>query len=345
MQNEKIVLKRRPDAHPVAADFERIVGEMQHPKHGEVLIETLYLSLDPYMGSALKGRHMSGKIELGDTMPGETIGRVVASGHASFAVGDIVQNRSGWQRYAVATPPAPGLSGMALAVSNAAIKLTPDARVPLSAYLGAFGMPGLTAYAGTVHLLAPKPGQTFVVSAASGAVGSAAGQIARIMGARTVGIAGSDEKCKYVVEQFGFDACVNYKAADFGAALAAACPNGIDAFFDTVGGPILASVMQNLAMRGKIALCGNMAQYNSAEILPGPSLTPIVGRRAQINGLVVYDYWDQLPLYRQYAANWIADGKLKFKEDMVDGLAAAPEAFTRLMAGQNFGKAVVRVAG
>ncbi|MGE0734232.1 MAG: NADP-dependent oxidoreductase [Alphaproteobacteria bacterium] len=345
MQNEKIVLKRRPTATPAATDFERLTGEVPVPAAGQILVETLYLSLDPYMGSALKGRHMSGKIEFGDTMPGETIARVVATKHPDFAIGDIVQNRSGWQRYAVAAPPQPGLSGMALAVSSAAIKIERDARVPLSAYLGAYGMPGLTAYAGAVHLLAPKPGQTFAVSAASGAVGSAAGQIARIMGARAVGIAGSDEKCRYVVEQFGFDACVNYKNPDWGAALAVACPDGIDAFFDTVGGPIIETVMKHLAMRGKIILCGNMQQYNSAEILPGPSLTPIVGKRAQINGLVVYDYWDQLPLYRKYAAGWIADGRLKFKEDVADGLADAPEAFARLMAGRNFGKAVVRVAG
>jgi NADPH-dependent curcumin reductase CurA len=212
-----------------------------------------------------------------------------------------------------------------------------------SVYLGVLGMPGLTGFVGATELLAPKPGETFVVSAASGAVGSTAGQVARHMGARVVGIAGSPEKCAHVVEHFGFDACVNYKAPDWKAKLAEACPDSIDAYFDTVGGAILQTAMGQLAMNARIILCGMMEQYKSAEILPGPNLGAVLARRASIRGLVVYDHWEKMTRWRAIAMQWLARGEFAYKEYRVEGLAEAPQAFADMMAGRNFGKTIVAI--
>jgi NADPH-dependent curcumin reductase CurA len=342
--NRQVLLKNTVSAVPVETDFQLVEAAMPEAGEGQVLIRAILLSLDPYMGSAIKARHMSGGVRPGDLMPGEGLGVVVQSRHPGFAEGDIVVSRAGWQTYSVADAPAPGLTGMAAALSPAANRLTPDSRVPLSTYLGVLGMPGLTAYAGTVDLLAPRPGETFVVSAATGPVGATAGQIARNMGARTVGIAGTDEKCAYAVERLGFAACVNYKQPEWWDALATACPDGVDCYFDNVGGSILTGVMRNLAMRARIVLCGAMEQYNSPTILPGPNLGPIVGKRATIKGLVVYDFWERMGQWRRIGADWIADGRLTYREDRGEGLAQAPALFARLMAGQNFGKSLVVLA-
>jgi NADPH-dependent curcumin reductase CurA len=342
--NRQVLLRNAVTAVPVEADFEVVDAPMPQAGAGQVLIRTLLLSLDPYMGSAIKSRHMSAGVKPGDLMPGEALGVVTESRHPDFAEGDIVTSRAGWQAYSVADAPTPLLTGMAAALSPAATKLAPDGRVPLSAYLGVLGMPGLTAYGGTVDLLSPRPGETLVVSAATGPVGSTVGQIARNMGARVVGIAGSDEKCAYAVDRLGFAACVNYKNAAWPDALADACPDGVDCYFDNVGGGILQGVMGRLAMHARIVLCGAMEQYNSPTVLPGPNLGPIVGKRATIKGLVVYDFWDRMPHWRRIATDWIASGRLTFKEDRVVGLDAAPALFARLMSGRNFGKALVAVA-
>lgn len=330
MQNQEVILLRQPATRPVAADFELRDAPMPTAGQGEMVLETLYLSLDPYMGTAIKGKHMSGGVGAGDVMPGEAIARVVTSQNPAFTAGEIVLARSGWRRFARATT---------------AEKLPPLPNgVPLSAYLGVLGMPGLTAWAGTVRLAQLQPGNCFVVSAASGAVGSAAGQIAKNMGARVVGIAGGDAKCAYVRERFGFDACVDYKQEAWRDALAAACPDGIDAYFDNVGGSILEAVLPRLALGARIVLCGMMEQYVSATPLPGPGLGPIIGKRATMKGLVVYDHADALPTWRKVGAGWIGAGRLHFKEDRAHGLDAAPAALERLMAGGNFGKVVVEVA-
>jgi NADPH-dependent curcumin reductase CurA len=342
--NLQVLLKNAVAEIPTAGDFELAEAPVPAPGDGQILIRTALLSLDPYMGPAIKGRHMSGGVKPGDVMPGETLGIVAQSRHPDFAEGDLVLSRGGWQSWSVADAPTPGLTGMAAALSPAARTLTPDSRVPLSTYLGVLGMPGLTAYGGTVDLLAPRPGETFVVSAATGPVGATAGQIARNMGARVVGIAGSDEKCAYAVEAFGFAACVNYKQEDWRKKLGEACPDGIDCYFDNVGGSILQGVMGFLAMQARIVLVGAMEQYNSPTILPGPNLGPIVGKRATIKGLVVYDFWDRLPQWRSVAADWIASGRMAFKEDRVEGLDKAPGLFARLMAGRNFGKSLVVVS-
>ncbi len=306
-----------------------------------MLVRHAFLSLDPYMASAIKGRHMSGAVAPGDVMPGETLGRVAASRHPDFAEGDVVISRGGWQLWSVAEPADPALRGMAAALSPGATKLSVPDGVSPSLFLGVLGMPGLTAFAGVRDVLAPKPGETFVVSAAAGAVGGTAGQVARAMGARSIGIAGSPEKCRLVIETFGFDGCVNYRDPDWKQTLAALCPDGVDAYFDTVGGEMLKGVMPRLAMGGRVMLCGMMEQYNSAEILPGPSLAPILQRRATVTGFVVYDHWETMPLWRRLGTTWIAQGRLRFTESVTAGLDGAPQAFADLMAGRNVGKCIV----
>ena len=342
--NRRVLLKRRPEAHPSASDFMIESVPLPEPVEGQVVVETLFLSLDPYMGSAIKGRHMSGAVHEGDLMPGDTIGRVLKSRHADLREGDLVSSRTGWQSHALASGSESKASGMAAALAPVARKIQDVAGISPSLYLGVLGMPGLTAYAGTVDMLEPKPGQTLAVSAASGAVGATVGQIARNMGARAVGIAGSDEKCRFVVEQMGFAACVNRRKPGWEADLAAACPDGIDRYFDTVGGLTLEVAMANLAMHSRIVLCGMMDQYNSSTILKGPALGPVLGKRATISGVVVYDHFAKMPRWRAIGADWIKSGKLVAKEDIVPGLDAAPAAFARLMAGENFGKTVVAIA-
>ena len=326
---------------PEAADFAVTDGAVPEPGPGQVLVRHAFLSLDPYMASAIKGRHMSGAIAPGDVMLGETVGRVAASRHPGFAEGDLVISRGGWQLWSVADPADPTLRGMAAALSPGVTRLPMQDGVSPSLYLGVLGMPGLTAFAGVRDALAPKPGETFVVSAAAGAVGGTAGQVARAMGARVIGIAGSPEKCRHVVDVFGFDGCVDHRDADWKKTLAALCPDGVDAYFDTVGGEMLKGVMPRLAMGGRVMLCGMMDQYNSAEILPGPSLAPILQRRATVTGFVVYDHWETMPRWRSLGATWITQGRLRFTESVTAGLDGAPQAFADLMAGRNFGKAIV----
>lgn len=341
----QVVLRRPVEGQPSAEDFEVRETYIAEPSEGEVVIEAHALSLDPYMGSAIKGRHMSGAISPGMLMPGETVGRVVRSRCPTLPEGAAVLSRGGWQTHTLARAPPPGLGGMEVALSTGA-RLVPDLPgIPLTAYLGLLGMPGLTAYAGTVDILAPRPGETFVVSSATGGVGSAAGQIARVMGARVVGIAGSPEKCAYATDALGFAACVDRTAPDWIEALSAACPDGVDLYFDCAGGGVLAGVMTRLALGARIGLCGMMEQYNSGEILPGPSLAPILARRATLRGIVVYDHWDRMERWRRLAHDWIGEGRLVFKESRTAGLESAPAAFAAMMAGRNFGKTIVMLGG
>jgi NADPH-dependent curcumin reductase CurA len=219
-----------------------------------------------------------------------------------------------------------------------------DAAVaPVSTGLGVLGMPGLTGYAGTVYLGEPRPGQTFVVSACTGPVGSTAGQVARHMGARVVGIAGSAAKCEFAVKELGFAACVNYKTGDLAAELKKACPDGIDVYFDNVGGDTLVAVIRNLAQGARIVLCGMIEAYSMDKPPPGPWLGPVVGARAIMKGLVVYDHVNRMPEMTKVIGGWIRDGSFRYREDITEGLAGAPEAFCRLMRGENFGKSLVRI--
>jgi NADPH-dependent curcumin reductase CurA len=278
----------------------------------------------------MKGMAIYGKpLQPGDVMFGETLGRVVASRHPGFAVGDLLIARGGWQQYSVQS----GTNARKIGLNDAA----------LSTELGVLGTPGLTGYVGIVYLAPPRPEQTVVVSAATGPVGCTAGQTARRMGARVVGIAGSADKCRYAVDELGFAECINYKDGDLKAALKRAAPEGIDVYFDNVGGDILAAVLANLALHARIVLCGMIGAYNQDVSPPGPHLGPVVVARATVQGLVVFDHFNRLPELKRVVGGWIKDGKFRYREDVSEGLASAPEAFCRLMRGENFGKTLVRI--
>jgi NADPH-dependent curcumin reductase CurA len=289
------------------------------------------LSLDPYYRNVMKNSQIyADRLAAGDVMVGETVAEVMESRHSQFAAGDIVAVRNGWQQYALS--------------NGVGVRKIDPAIAPVSTALGVLGMPGLTGYAGTVYLGQPLPGQTFVVSACTGPVGSTAGQVAKHMGARVVGIAGSAEKCDYAVKEMGFDACVNYKEGDLAAALKAACPRGIDVYFDNVAGDTLVAVLRNLAIGARIVLCGMIEAYSMDTPPPGPWLGPVVGARASMKGLVVYDHLNRMEEMTRVVSGWIRDGSFRYREDVAIGLENAPEAFCALMQGRNFGKSLVKVA-
>jgi hypothetical protein len=262
-------------------------------------------------------------------MEGECVAEVVASHGTRFAVGDWVVGARGWQRFSVASP-------------GALTKLDPAA-APVTTALGVLGMPGVTAWVGCTEIAVPKPGEYFVVSAASGAVGGVAGQIARAMGARVVGIAGGAEKCAFVRDELGFEACLDHRAADFPARLAAACPGGVDVYFDNVGGAVRDAVWPLLNDFGRLALCGAVAETSLAERPAGPNLGNVVRRRLSLRGFIVSDHPRASPVWRATGARWLHERRLRYREDVVQGLEQAPEAFRGLLQGRNFGKLLVAI--
>lgn len=325
-----ILLVRQSENLPRAEDFRLETVVMPQPGEGQLLVKMLYLSLDPYLRGKISGRHMSGAVHPGDVMAGETLGEVVDSRHPDFAPGDRVHSHAGWVSHAV--------------VDGASARKVNLPGLPVSLGLGALGMPGLTAYAGIERMAEIKPGETFVVAAATGPVGSMAAQICRMKGARTVAIAGSDEKCAWAKEHAKFDETINYKTEDIRAGLKRTCPDGVDVYFDLVGGDVLNAASEQLTVGARVILCGLMAQYNSKEPLPGPTPGLYIKARATVRGLVVYDHEDLRAQMERVCGDWIRSGDIAFKEDISDGLQAAPEAFARLMQGRNFGKALVKVA-
>jgi len=328
--NQRITFARSPQGLPTPEDFGADTVAIPKPTEGQFLSRTIYLSLDPYYRNVMKNSQIyQDRLAPGDVMVGETVAQIVESRHADFKSGDYVAVRNGWQQYALS-------SGQGVRKLDASV-------APISTALGVLGMPGLTGFAGTVSLGEPKPGDTFVVSAATGPVGSTAGQTARLMGARVVGIAGSKEKCDYAVRELGFAACVNYKVGDLATNLKAACPNGIDVYFDNVAGDTLVAVLRNLAMGARIVLCGMIEAYSMDKPPAGPFLGPVVGARATMKGLVVYDHLAMQPRLTTVVGGWIKSGQFKYREDITEGLAQAPQAFCDLMRGKNFGKALVRV--
>ncbi|MCH9695989.1 MAG: NADP-dependent oxidoreductase [Gammaproteobacteria bacterium] len=329
-ENTQVLLKRQSDGVPVAADFELASAPIAAAGDGELQCETVYLSLDPYLRGRISGRHLSGAILPGDLMAGEAISRVIASEHPAFTAGDIVAAHSGWQSHPV--------------VSGDAARKIDTSVGPLSTFLGILGMPGLTAYAGLLRLAEPKAGDTVLVSAASGAVGSLVGQIAKIKGCRVVGIAGAAEKCAWVTNVAGFDDVVSYKSGELRQELDRVCPDGIDVYFDNVGGDMLQAAMERLSLGARVVLCGLMAQYNTTEMPPGPNPAFIIKARATVRGMVVYDHEDLRDEMVQHVSQWLREGKIQYLEDRTPGLANAPEAFSRLMHGQNVGKAIVVVS-
>jgi NADPH-dependent curcumin reductase CurA len=330
-RNSRIIYARAPHGVPVPEDFGADEVEVGPPADGQFLVRNLYLALEPYYRNVMKGLKLYGApLQPGDVMYGETVAEIIASRHPGFAVGERVLARGGWQEFTL-------LDG------NGVRKLESTDQPP-SAALGVLGTPGLTGYVGMVYLAPPRPGQTMVVSAATGPVGSTAGQTARLMGARVVGIAGSPEKCEYAVRELGYADCINYKSGDLKAALKRACPDGIDVYFDNVGGDTLAAVLANLALNARVVLCGMIGAYSQDTPAPGPNLGPVVVARATLQGLVVFDHWHRLPELRRVVGGWIKDGKFRYREDIAPRLEEAPAAFCRLMRGENFGKSLVRIA-
>jgi NADPH-dependent curcumin reductase CurA len=330
-ENRQVRLKRRPTGAPSEEDFEIVAAPAPEPADGEVLVQAMWLSLDPYMRGRMSAAKSYAKpVEVGGVMEGQTVGRVAASRTRGFSVGDVVLGGRGWQLYSV--EPAARLHKLHAA----------DA--PVSTALGVLGMPGLTAYVGLDTIGRPKPGETLVVSAASGAVGAVVGQLARLAGARAVGIAGGPAKCRYVTAELGFDACVDHRDPGFVAALDAACPKGVDVYFENVGGAVQEAVFPRLNDHGRMVMCGMVAEYNDETPRPGPNLMAAVRKRLRIEGFIVSDRFDRLSEYRAKAIPWIREGRLKYREDVVDGLDQAPKAFIGLLEGKNFGKLLVRLA-
>ena len=329
--NRQILLKSRPEGAPGLDNFELVERPVPEPGEGEVLMRTLYLSLDPYMRGRMSAAKSYAKpAAVGEPMVGGTVGEIVASRNPKFSVGDIVLGYGGWQEYALS-------SGTALR------KLDPAA-APISTALGVLGMPGMTAYVGLLEIGQPKPGETVVVAAASGAVGSVVGQIAKIKGCRAVGIAGGADKCRFVTGELGFDACVDHRAPDFARALEAACPKGIDVYFENVGGAVQQTVWPLLNDFARIPVCGLIAQYNSPTPLPGPDMFSVLRKRLMLRGFIVSDFAAKQGDFLREAGEWVRAGRLKYREDVADGLAQAPAAFLGLLQGKNFGKMLVRVA-
>jgi NADPH-dependent curcumin reductase CurA len=331
MSRMAVILKSRPTGAPKPGNFAFVEQPMPLPEDGEVLTRTIFLSLDPYMRGRISGRaSYAAPIEEGGLMTGETIGEVLASKHPDFAPGDIVVGAYAWASHAV-TPGA------------RLTKITPLAGVPLSTYLGVLGMPGVTAYSAMLDIGQPRRGETVVISAASGAVGSVAGQLAKREGAKVIGVAGGAEKCLFVQETLGFDACIDHRAGNLETELDTFCPDGIDVYFENVGGALQKAVFPRLKVYGRMIMCGMVAQYNATAPEPGPNLMEVVGKRLKIQGLIVSDKPERFAEWRALAAPWVAEGNLKYREDIVIGLENAVDAFIGLLEGRNFGKLLVRV--
>jgi NADPH-dependent curcumin reductase len=334
--NQQIHLDNRPQGEAVASNFKLVESETPALQDGQVLVRHHFLSLDPYMrGRMNDAKSYAQPQALGQTMGGGTVGEVVESKNAKFAVGDKVVGMGGWQQYSVVDANQPG-----------ALRKVDTTHVPLSAYLGAVGMPGVTAWYGLVKIIAPQAGQTMVVSAATGAVGSAFAALSKARGCRTVGIAGGPDKCKYAVDELGFDACIDYKlhkdAASLSKAVADACPNGIDGYFENVGGMVLDAVLPRMNAFGRIAVCGMIAGYDGQPLpLTHPAL--ILTQRLKVEGFIVSEHMEVWPDALKELGALVATGKLKARESIAQGLAAAPEAFLGLLKGKNFGKQLVKL--
>ena len=334
--NKQIHLVNRPVGEASVSNFQLVTSDTPALQDGQVLVRHHYLSLDPYMrGRMNDAKSYTAPQALGQTMGGGTVGDVVESKNAKFAVGDKVAGMGGWQQYSVEDANQPG-----------ALRKVDTTHVPLSAYLGAVGMPGVTAWYGLVKIIEPKPGETLVVSAATGAVGSAFAALSQARGCRTVGIAGGPDKCKYAVDELGFDACIDYKlhadAASLSKAIKDACPNGIDGYFENVGGMVLDAVLSRMNPFGRIAVCGMIAGYNGAPLpLAQPAL--ILTNRLKLQGFIVSEHMAVWPEALTELGTLVATGKLRARESIAQGIEAAPEAFLGLLKGRNFGKQLVKL--
>ena len=334
--NRRIVLASRPHGEPTPTDFRLEAVPVPDPGPGEVLLRTRWLSLDPYMrGRMSDAKSYAAPVEIGAPITAETVGEVVASNNPDFAVGDLLTAFAGWQEFFV--------------TDGAGSRRVDPSAAPPSTALGILGMPGMTAYTGLLNIGRPQPGETVVVAAASGPVGSLVGQIARLKGARAVGIAGGPDKCRHLTEDLGFAAAVDHRGADLCEALAAACPDGIDVYFENVGGAVFEAVLPLLNTFARIPVCGLVAGYNTTEPPLGPDRRPalmraILTKRLHLQGFIVWDFSGQAETFRTEVGGWLTRGEVRYREDVVEGLENAPEAFIGLLKGRNFGKLVVRVA-
>jgi len=334
--NQKIVLASRPKGPPTLANFECVEEALPQPGEGDLLIQNEWLSLDPYMrGRMNDGPSYATPVQLGEEMEGETVGVILASRHPEFQPGDRVMGRGLWQTHAV--------------ISGSRCRKLPASLTRPSLALGVLGMPGVTAYTGMKNIGRPQPGETVVVAAASGAVGAVVGQLARIQGCRVVGIAGTAEKCNYVVQELGFDVCLNHRDPDLAAQLKNACPQGVDVYFENVGGAVFDAVFPLLNNFARIPVCGLISFYNATELPAGPDRTPLMFRaaltkRLTIRGFIVWDFADQEAEALEALGGWIDEGKLKFQEHVIEGLEQAPQGLIDLLNGKNFGKVVVRIS-
>ena len=330
MDNLRVLLASRPTGWVSEDNFRVETVPVPQPRDGEVLVKNAFLSLDPYMrGRMNEGKSYAAKQEIGEVMIGGTVGEVVESRHPKFAKGDQVLGMLGWQQYGVS-------DGKGLNKVDAS-------RVPLSAYLGVLGMPGVTAWVGLLDICQPKASETVVVSAASGAVGSVVGQIAKLKGCRAVGIAGGKAKCDYVVKDLGFDACVDYKAGKLNDDLKAALPDGIDCYFENVGGEILDAVLRRMNAFSRIAVCGLISQYNATEPYGVKTIQSILTNRIRMQGFIVSDRMELWPKALPELVGWVAGGKIKYRETIAQGLENAPKAFIGLLKGENLGKQLVKL--
>ena len=331
--NRQIVLAARPEGMPKPSDFRLVETPVPKPTQGQFLVKTNYLSVDPYMrGRISEAKSYAEPVQIGQVMVGGTVGTVVESQHPSYRPGEVVVGYWGWQEHAVS--------------DGQGIQRFDTSLAPMSTALGVLGMPGMTAYFGLLDICQPKEGETVVVSGAAGAVGSLVGQIARITGCRVVGIAGGADKCRYLTEELGFDASIDYKGEDVREALKRHAPKGVDVYFDNVGGEILDIVLSLLARKARISICGAISQYNNLEGVQGPgNYLSLLVNSARMEGFIVFNYAARYAEGVRAIAGWLAEGKIKAREDVVDGLETFPETLLMLFRGENLGKLVIRVAG
>ncbi|MGE0766516.1 MAG: NADP-dependent oxidoreductase [Hyphomicrobiaceae bacterium] len=331
--HRQMIYARAPEGMPEASCFRLVEAPMPEPAEGQVLVRTHYLSIDPYFRRMMGGGHgqYANPLEIGDVMVGRGAGVVIESRHPDFAPGDAVQSEFGWREHVV-------LNGRGL-------RKLPADLAPLSLALGLIGQSGATAMVGLVDIARIRSGETVVVSAAAGAVGSAAGQIARILGCRAIGIAGGPEKCRHVVRELGFDDCLDYKAGPIGPALATAAPGGVDIYFDNVGGDILDAVLPHLAQNARVPICGQISQYNATEARPLRNIGELLDKCAMMQGFRIGGHLARRDEALDQLMSWYREGRLKYRETVAEGIEQAPAAFINMLSGGNVGKQVVRLAG
>ncbi|HVX10586.1 MAG TPA: NADP-dependent oxidoreductase [Pirellulales bacterium] len=335
-KNRQIILASRPHGEPTPDNFKLVETQVAEPGAGQMLLRTIYLSLDPYMrGRMNAGPSYAPPVEVGKVMEGSAVSEVVKSNIPHYAAGDIVFGHTGWQEFC-------------LADGEGKRKVDPSLG-PISYALGVLGMPGFTAYTGLLNIGKPRPGETLVVAAASGAVGSVVGQIAKIKGCRVIGLAGGEQKCRFVKEELAFDDCLDHRRPDMAERLKAACPKGIDIYFENVGGAVFDGVLPLFNNFARVPVCGLIAHYNATELPAGQDRTPLVMqqilvKRLTFRGFIVWDFASQFPEFGAEMSRWLREGRVKHREDITDGLENAPQELIGLLKGENFGKKIIRVA-